>query len=73
MSDPQCTLATIGARPGGEAIGNGQEIANMLYVAISAPRARSPGNAGQITDIQTGPTLGMRNMQFGLRLAWWSF
>jgi hypothetical protein len=28
------------------------------------------GNAGQITDIQTGPTLGMRNMQFGLRLAW---
>ncbi|HWR51647.1 MAG TPA: carboxypeptidase regulatory-like domain-containing protein [Bryobacteraceae bacterium] len=26
------------------------------------------GNAGQITDIQSGPTLGMRNMQFGARL-----
>ncbi len=28
------------------------------------------GSAGLITDIQSGPTLGMRRMQFGLRLAW---
>ena len=28
------------------------------------------GTAGKIFDILSGPTLGMRNMQFGLRLSW---
>ncbi len=38
-----------------------------LGLPVSAVDA---GNAGVITDIQSGPTLGMRNMQFGLRLNW---
>jgi len=28
------------------------------------------GSAGLISDIAQGPTLGMRNMQLGLRLSW---